>query len=749
MKTVSVVINTFNRAASLRDALIGLSKIDYPNFEVIVVNGPSTDDTQSVLAEFGRKIKAGFCPERNLSKSRNIGISLAAGEIIAFMDDDAVPSTRWLCDIVPLFDDPAVGLAGGRVWNHTGRVVQAHQIICDRFGGAKVFDHPISDPADVNFPFSPRFWSTLGTNSLFRRAALVEIGGFDEEYDYFLDETDVCIRLNDFGWIGRFSKVGDIYHRYRASHLRNDHNAIRDWRSILKNKAYFAMRYGMPYFSLAAAANNIEAYCRDARASSEAAEAVGALPFGTTDDFDRYAPYAIQTGVQRSSQPIRTCITKGAAEPVLDWKPFPVALAASERLHLCFLSQDYPPGVTMGIGRVTHELATGLAAKGHIVRVIAKGQDHPTVDFENGVWVHRIPHASALAPKPSECPDVPDHVWGRSLAVREELQRIASLERIDLVQGPNWDAEGLALLLDIERPWPFVLGVYTPMLSAIEHNSSWKSDLALQQSVLMPIARAETICYKRADALLACGHAILDEVSQRYKVPFAGRSVGLVPHGLPDLGASAVPSEEKATVDVLFVGRLEERKGIDVLFSAIARLADLENVNFLVAGNDRFITSSGKTWRQIFESAAETAAYRHRVRFFGQVSDDELDGLYRQCDLVVVPSRYESFGLPIVEGMMRQRAIICADIGGMTELIDSGKTGLIFASENAEELANALRLLILSREMRTRFSLAARHAFLTRFTKERMVNDAEDFYRSVLDGSAPTYSAVSHVMKQI
>ncbi len=89
--TVSVIVNTHNRADHLKRLFDCLSRQTYDNFEVIVINGPSTDHTQQVLDEYASAIRTGTCPEVNLCMSRNIGVRAAAGEIVAFIDDDAVP----------------------------------------------------------------------------------------------------------------------------------------------------------------------------------------------------------------------------------------------------------------------------------------------------------------------------------------------------------------------------------------------------------------------------------------------------------------------------------------------------------------------------------------------------------------------------------------------------------------------------------------------------------------------------------
>ena len=75
--SVSVVINTFNRAQSLMATLDSLPRQNYPHFEVIVVNGPSTDDTMELLQSRRSSIRVGTCSDRNLSVSRNVGVQMA------------------------------------------------------------------------------------------------------------------------------------------------------------------------------------------------------------------------------------------------------------------------------------------------------------------------------------------------------------------------------------------------------------------------------------------------------------------------------------------------------------------------------------------------------------------------------------------------------------------------------------------------------------------------------------------------
>src|SRR5580704_1533619 len=132
--SVSIVINTYNRAASLATTLRSLRRLNYPRFEVIVVNGPSTDNTLDALKSHADSIRVGTCSDRNLSISRNVGIEMARGDLVAFLDDDAVPAENWLNDAADAFDCDEVGGVGGFVYDHTGYNLQYRYSVSNRLG---------------------------------------------------------------------------------------------------------------------------------------------------------------------------------------------------------------------------------------------------------------------------------------------------------------------------------------------------------------------------------------------------------------------------------------------------------------------------------------------------------------------------------------------------------------------------------------------------------------------------------------
>src|SRR5207244_8194197 len=91
---VSVVVSTCNGSRTIRDCLEGLRKLDYPDYEVIVVDDGSTDGTATIAREYDVRVISS--ENRGLAAARNLGLTAARGEIVAYLDDDAYPDPRWL-----------------------------------------------------------------------------------------------------------------------------------------------------------------------------------------------------------------------------------------------------------------------------------------------------------------------------------------------------------------------------------------------------------------------------------------------------------------------------------------------------------------------------------------------------------------------------------------------------------------------------------------------------------------------------
>jgi glycogen synthase len=187
-------------------------------------------------------------------------------------------------------------------------------------------------------------------------------------------------------------------------------------------------------------------------------------------------------------------------------------------------------------------------------------------------------------------------------------------------------------------------------------------------------------------------------------------------------------------VRVLFVGRLEKRKGIDVLLDRIAPLCDAHpDLRFTMVGNDRIPSEDGGTYRERFERSDVGRRLGGRVNFTGPVDDAELRQHYADCDIFVAPSRFESFGLILVEAMMFGRPVIGCDVGGMREIVADGENGYLVPPGDAPALQAAIERLAISADLRRAFGIRSRELYEQRFSRDRMVEDAHKYYRAVAE----------------
>jgi hypothetical protein len=719
----SIVVSTFNRAESLARTLESFRALEYPAFEVIVVNGPSTDDTEAVLESFGTGIKTATCPSRNLSESRNIGIRLASGDVVAFIDDDAYPDPAWVDRLAEGFSDDEVAAVGGPVYDHTGARLQARYSLATRFGDARVSNEV--NPTDfLNAPSSHEFVYTIGTNSAFRYDCLVEVGAFDEEYEYYLDETDLCCRLVDRGWVVKALDDGFVYHKFLESDVRTPNRAIRNRFSVLKNKCYFALKHALPMRSFYELCQNLVAAVEHHRGDFRWNVENGLLTAEDIEQFERDVHAAFNVALERYRSGVdKTRPTAWFGEEPSPFVPFRTIRARDDKLHLCFFSQEYPPGPVNGIARVIHTLATGLAAHGHLVRVFTRGEDHNRVDLEDRVWVHRL--AIGAQPQP-ESLKAPPEIWNYAESLRQELHRVHAHRRVDIVEAPNWDSEALAVLLD--GGFPTVVGLYTPLSTVRSIDPAVARNPNIQ--AMMDLER---FCYRHAQAFRAADSSIVARVQEEYGIALPDDRIALIPHGLADVTAGVLPTRHEGRVNVLFVGRLEKRKGIDTLLDCIPGLVErFPDLFFTIVGDDGLPGDGGTTYREAFERSAPGARAAGCVLFTGRIDDDERQRLYAGCDIFVAPSRSESFGLILVEAMMFGKPVVAGDNAGMRAIVEDGGNGYVVSPTDASALSEAIADLAVSPERRAAFGARSRELYEQRFSMDRMVQDTNRFYDALV-----------------
>jgi GT2 family glycosyltransferase len=387
---VSIVVPTDTRTEALDNLLSCLRFLDGPEFEVVVVRGPTEEGMAEVLAKWAGAIKLARNPVRNISISRNLGIAMASGDIVALIDDDGLPESDWLTSIVEAFEDPEVGGASGVVMDHTGTTEEARCLVVNRLGR---MDTRRSEPNEAyNFPWSFNFPFLPGVNSAFRRDALIAVGGFDEEFEYWYDETDLCCRLVDAGWSLRQLPGARVHHKYLASHLRTSTRILREMFTPLKGKLYFSLINNRGHFPMSRALSDMTDFINEHRQRLEAHVAKGELPPSDLEAYAQDVERAWAAGLERGLSGQRRLMTPPSSpRGGKEFLPFPRLWPAGGRRRFVFTTEGSD---SQG---VVERAARMLAETGHHVHLVSPAEGHDTVDFEETFWIHRfLAHQDAV-----------------------------------------------------------------------------------------------------------------------------------------------------------------------------------------------------------------------------------------------------------------------------------------------------------------------------------------------------------------
>ncbi len=200
---ISVIVCTYNGERTIRDCLEGLLNLDYPNFEVVIVDDGSTDATAKIAGEYPfRLIRT---ENRGLGNARNTGMEAASGEIVAYLDDDAYPDPHWLLYLAYTFMSTTHAGVGGLNVAPPGDGTTAACV--DNAPGNPVHIL-LTDQEAEHIP---------GCNMAFRKGCLEEIGGFDPQFRVAGDDVDVCWRRRERGSTLGFSPAAMVWHHRRDS----------------------------------------------------------------------------------------------------------------------------------------------------------------------------------------------------------------------------------------------------------------------------------------------------------------------------------------------------------------------------------------------------------------------------------------------------------------------------------------------------------------------------------------------------
>jgi glycosyltransferase involved in cell wall biosynthesis len=293
-------------------------------------------------------------------------------------------------------------------------------------------------------------------------------------------------------------------------------------------------------------------------------------------------------------------------------------------------------------------------------------------------------------------------------------------ERWDLVHDVQCLGYGLLGIRALGLP--VVTTVHHPL--TVDRRASFIRDTNVTEAVgtmqFYPIGMQSFVA-RRIDRVLTSSENSAREIVRDFRVP-ADRVVN-VSNGLDTELYSPDPEVEKNPDELLCVGRASDpNKGIKTLIQALARTP--ARLQLTLVDNDH-------PGNEVFAWARE-AGVADRLRVVGRVSSDELVHLYRRASLVVVPSRYEGFGLPAAEAMACGTPVVACRAGALPEVMGLAEGGVLAERDDPDSLARGIMSLMDRPETRARLAARGREQVVEKLSWPRIAAATAEVYAEVI-----------------
>lgn len=294
-------------------------------------------------------------------------------------------------------------------------------------------------------------------------------------------------------------------------------------------------------------------------------------------------------------------------------------------------------------------------------------------------------------------------------ALTAALRREVSRDRPDIIHAHSTFAGLITRLLSLTSS-SFPPIVYCPHGWAFDRWGSWTSEYVIRA--------AEVALSSRSAKIVAISW---HEYEQAVQIGIAPERLKIVASGLAaaDRQAEIAPPTsdgQDRRRKVLFVGRLDRQKGADLLLDAVECLQDAVVLSLIGAN--------------VVDRRDKAVARPEHIRELGWKSPGEIDGYIKDCDVVVVPSRWEGFGLVALEAMRMGKPVIASSVGGLKEVVVNGSTGILVPPGDIGELRAAI--LRPSATELAEMGARGRERFDRNYRIERVHEELRELYAGVL-----------------
>ncbi len=394
-------------------------------------------------------------------------------------------------------------------------------------------------------------------------------------------------------------------------------------------------------------------------------------------------------------------------------------------LRISLVSQEYPPETAHGgIGSQTYLKAHGLAALGHEVHVISHSTDGAKQEYKDeAVRVTRIPSIDNRLPIHTE----PVKWITYSVEVAAAVSDLHSRAPLDLVDFPEWGSEGYVHLLN-RTEWnsiPTVLQLHGPIVM-LANTIGWPE----ANSEFYRIGSAmEGTCLRLADAVFSSSKCSADWCATQYGLP---REQIKILHMGVDTELFCPQDVPKASLPtIIFVGKIERNKGVELLLDAACELArEFPNLRLRMLGRGNLALT------EQLRAKVAASGLPDLLELPGFVPKEELPSHICKAHVFAAPSFYEGGpGLVYLEAMACGLPVIACKGSGAEEVVIPEENGILVPSGDVDVLAKAVRRLLRHREEREAMGARARAHVLAEADTRVLIRRLEAFYSVVANGN--------------
>lgn len=393
-------------------------------------------------------------------------------------------------------------------------------------------------------------------------------------------------------------------------------------------------------------------------------------------------------------------------------------------MRICFISNEYPPETGFGgIGTYTYSLAQGLSEKGHDVTVITKAFGKESIIKDGRVKVHRIFDKKVPFEGFSKIFNLFsgkgfNYYWHSKSVFLKIEELIEKDGKFDVIEGPLWDGECFAYSPQIGIP--LVVRLQTPIFKSREI-------LGKKQNKVIEFIEKKSL--QKATLIASISKNIGEVVSKHYKIPKDKILLSYLGIKLPDISN---PIFRKNSFKLLYVGRLEKRKGTEEFIEALPEILKKNTkITIDIVGKDYYQAPGNTNYFEYFKNKVQKKFWS-RVIFHGFVSNEKLKKFYKYCDIFIAPSRYESFGLIFLEAMAYGKPVIGTKVGGIPEIVKDKEMGLLIDVNEPGQIADSVIKLFNNEKLRERLGKKAFEYVRKNFSVERLTEESLSIYNQAI-----------------